>query len=104
MSIIIRKFIPLNEFIQELDYELDRAKNNSESLELQIIQSFFRNVSSLSFGMITDPPKKCWTDWSLKIFGEMGALDLERWEYPLEASTSAGFFLSATLIMTIGIS
>ena len=34
------------------------------------------------FGMITDPPKNCQTDWSLKIFKEMGALDSERLEYP----------------------
>ena len=36
--------------------------------------------------MITDPPKNCQKDWSLKIFGEMGALDSERWEYPMYIS------------------
>ena len=34
------------------------------------------------FRMIANPPLKCRKDWSLKIFGKMGALDSERWEYP----------------------
>ena len=48
--------------------------------------AFFWNGSSLPFGIVTDPPKNCRTDWSLKIFGEMGALDSESWEYPQKSA------------------
>ena len=37
----------------------------------------------MPFGKITTLQKKCRTDWSLKIFGRIGALDSERWEHPI---------------------
>ena len=52
--------------------------------EIELKKSEFGALdnSFIFFEMITDPPKKCRTDWSLKIFGEMGALDSGRREYP----------------------
>ena len=58
--------------------ELEASVQNSESWEPQ---SKIRRVRSLPFGKITNPPKNCRRDWSLKIVGKMGALDSERWEY-----------------------